>query len=60
MLFVTLRKAISTKEENPSEGMTDDEIREETKHMASGVALDLIRYVKEISNIPGEDPKKKD
>ena len=60
LLFRTLRKALPTKEENPAEGITDDEVRNEMSKMASGIALELIKYVKEISNIPGEDPKKKD
>ena len=58
MLFVTLRKAISTEGEG---SMTDDEIRSEVTHMDSKVALKIIEKVKEMSNLPrGDEPKKKD
>ena len=62
LLYTGLRNAILTKEENPAEGMTDDEIKEEIKHMDSGTSMEIIGHIKKMSNLPEapEEDKKKD
>ena len=59
MLYVTLRKAVPTKEEDSKEGMDDESIRDEIKKMDGKVALQLIDCIKEVSNLPTEDDNQK-
>ena len=57
LLFVTLRKAIPTKEENQDEGMTDEEIKAEVEVMDGMRAMKIVKKVQEMSGI-GADSKK--
>jgi len=60
LLFVTLRKAMSTKEVDPVDGMTDDEIKEEVKLMDGKTALNIVKKVQEVSGLTDGTEEKKD
>ena len=59
-VYVTLRKSIPTKEEDPAKGMSDDDIRDEIEHMDAGTSLEIIKVVKRVSNLPEAQDEEKD
>lgn len=57
LLEVTLRKAFPTKEEDPENGMTDQEILDDIKELNGDDSFLIIQKVQDLSNLGGDKKK---